>query len=334
MYKLLALTATLLFQSLAFSQTDARTSIFNWLTQNEGAALQLDLDLNEIIANKKNNQYFPATVTAEDGSTFKAEVRSRGKFRRKTCEMPPLKIKFSKKPLLARGLDSLNEVKLTVPCFDDPRSEDLILREYLVYRMFEKISPYHLRARLIRLTIRDNKTATARKPVYALLLEHEEEMTARLGGTVVETYNLTAKEVDYEQYALNVVFQYMIGNTDWELATFRNIYQFKSAKDGKIKPIPYDFDFSGFVAAPYATPAATAGVRTVQDRYLMSEGVPAGALRTAVQTLKNAGRSLTPMLNARWLSEESRTELKEYLGKFFQAAEESLDLPVRMANTR
>ncbi len=333
MYKFFALTAFLLFQSAAFAQTTTN-SVFTYLTKDEGAAIQMDLDLTELLANKKTNQYFPATLTAADGTTFKTDVRARGKFRRKTCEIPPIKLKFSKKSLAAHGLDTLNEVKVTIPCFDDPRGEDLILREYLVYRMFEKLSAYHLKARLVRLTLRDVKTGESKKQVYALLVEHEEELAARLGGTIVESYNLSAKEVDYEQYALNVVFQYMIGNTDWELATFRNIYQFKSAKDGQIKTIPYDFDFSGFVSAPYATPAVTTGLKTVQDRYLMAEGVPNGSLRSAVQTIKNARRSLMPLVSARWLSDETSAELKDFLGKFFDAAEESLDLPPRLTNMR
>lgn len=333
MYKFFALTAFLLLQSSLFAQTTTN-SVFSFLTRDESTAIQMELDVNELLVSKKNNQYLPATLTTADGTAFKIEVRARGKFRRKNCEIPPIKLKFSKKSLAARGLDTLNEVKLTLPCYDDPRGEDLILREYLAYRMFEKLSPYHLKVRLVRLTLRDTKTAESKKQVYALLVEHDEELAVRLGGTIVETYNLGAKEVDYEQYALNVVFQYMIGNTDWELATFRNIYQFKSAQDGKVKPIPYDFDFSGFVSAPYATPAVTTGLKSVQDRYLMADGVPNGSLRSAVQTVKNARRQLMPLLNARWLSDETSTELKEYLGKFFDAAEESLDLPQRLSNTR
>ena len=50
------------------------------------------------------------TLTDADGKTYQVEIKPRGKYRRKVCEEPPLKVKFSKKALRAEGLDTLNEV--------------------------------------------------------------------------------------------------------------------------------------------------------------------------------------------------------------------------------
>ena len=104
-------------------------SVFDYLTQQEGGNITLELDLTELINNKKTNQYFPGTLSMEAGQLFGVDLRPRGKYRRRICDVPPLKIKFRKKELFAAGLDTLNEIKLVVPCFDDPESEALVLRE-------------------------------------------------------------------------------------------------------------------------------------------------------------------------------------------------------------
>jgi hypothetical protein len=44
----------------------------------------------------------------------------------------------------------------------------------------------------------------------------------------------------------------MIGNTDWSMAAFHNVKVARIGTD--YFPIPYDFDFSGLVNAPYAGP--------------------------------------------------------------------------------
>ena len=127
----------LLFTLKAYGQAPPLPqSVFDFLTPQEGVAMTIELDLTELINNKKTNQYFPATLTTADGQLLQLDIRPRGKYRRKICEVPPLKLKFSEKGLRAAQLDTLNVVKLVVPCFNDAESEALLLREYVAYRLF------------------------------------------------------------------------------------------------------------------------------------------------------------------------------------------------------
>ncbi|HMX41839.1 MAG TPA: hypothetical protein PKD78_15985, partial [Saprospiraceae bacterium] len=258
----------------ASTQTQAPlplTSMFSYLTAQEGAALTLELDLTELINQKQTNQYFPASLSTADGRVFPVEARARGKYRRKICDMPPLKLKFSKKVLRAQGLDTLNEVKLVVPCLDDPKGEELVLREYVAYRLFQQISPqYHVKVGLVKVTFRDRHVEKDHDPVWCLLVEHEEEVAARLNGTLVEAYNLPIDSFQTEQAADHALFQYLIGNTDWGISTFRNVYLLKpKAPNAPMRVLPFDFDFSGLVSAPYAMPTSQSGLRDVKERILM-----------------------------------------------------------------
>lgn len=294
------------------------TSAFDYLTPQEGISMTLELDLTELINNKNTNQYYPGSLTTADGKMLKVEVRARGKFRRRVCEVPPLKLKFPKKELRALGLDTLNEIKLVAPCFNDPKGEELLLREYVAYRMFERLSPYSVRARLVKVTFRDKHVEEVKKPVYCLLVEHEEQLRARLGGQISEDYGMSVDSLQSEQAALASVFQYMIGNTDWGLADNRNIYLFRTAPAEKFILIPYDFDFAGLVNAPYAVPRADTGLKNVKERKLLANNLPDDALKQAAETMKAAQSDLLAWCNASFLSKNTQKEVARYVEAFFQ----------------
>ncbi|HAD11549.1 MAG TPA: hypothetical protein DCF33_03825 [Saprospirales bacterium] len=302
-------------------------SIFEVLIEKDAAKMTLECDLTSIIEQKKTNQYFPATLRTADGKSYKIEVKPRGKFRRKIAAFPPIKIKFKKKELVAEGLDTLNEIKLVLPCYESEQGDELIVREYLAYRMFESLTVASLRARLIRITIRDTHVEKSKPPMYAILLEDEEELVSRLNGTLNEEYGVPADSLNANQAALAVMFEYMIGNTDWEISMQRNVRLVKAPISGKSLVIPYDFDFSGLVGAPYATPSSETGLKSVKDRFLMSNGINAEHLRRALNTLKANRQTILGWCKSKYLSYDASEEMKLYLRGFFEKMEGNGEMP-------
>lgn len=305
-------------------------SIFERLTAAENSKMTLETDLTSLIEQKKSELYFPGTLTASNGKTYKVEIKVRGKYRRKVAEIPPLKLKFSKKALKAEGLDTLNEVKLVLPVYDNAEGDELILREYVAYRLYEHLTPASVRARLIRLTIRDTHVESSKKIIYAILMEHEEETAVRLKGAEVDAYGIPLDSMVINQVALVSMFQYMIGNTDWDIPMQRNIRLIKSNETGKIWVVPHDFDFSGLVAAPYASPSAESGLKTVLDRYLISNGVKPEALRRATQQLKQSRKEFEALCKGKLISKESSMHMINYLDTFFDQIDEKDLVPQTM----
>ncbi|MBK9336223.1 MAG: hypothetical protein IPM98_06405 [Lewinellaceae bacterium] len=278
--------------------TPSSLSVFDYLTREEGAKIQVDIDMTALLQNRKKAEYLPASLTDESGKSFEMEVRTRGKFRRRRCEIPPIKLKFRKAVLQAAQLDTMNEIKLVLPCAGKQADEELIVREYLVYRMFEALNPEHcVRARLIRLQIKDKSQKRPQK-MLAMLIEHEEQVSGRLKCAVVSEWGVPPERFNAEQMALVVLFQYMVGNTDWDISACRNIMLLQPPDDEKILTIPYDFDFAGLVAAPYSSPTSDCGVRSVRDRCLMSSGVNPEALQQARQRLLDEKQSYMPSAEA------------------------------------
>lgn len=315
---------------LASGQTDSTlSSVFERLTGEENPKVLLELDLDALLGNRRNAEYLPATLSTSDRQVYKLEVRTRGKFRRRKCEIPPLKLKFSKEELRAQQLDTFNEIKIVLPCSAEPASEDLIVREYLAYRMFEGISPVSARARLIRLELKNSKKKRPQK-MLAMMVEHEEEIAARFRAIPVQEWGLKPDRFQTEQVALMILFQYMIGNTDWDLEACRNVLVLKPHDNDKLLTVPFDFDFSGLVSAPYASPNSQAGIKTVQERSLMTYGVGAEALQKAKETIMAAKPSLMRWCEHPLLSEDAVEHVNWYLDMFFNKLAASPDIPDKM----
>lgn len=310
-----------------FSQNTPKT-IFELLTSSEGAQMTLEIDLTELVAQKKTNNYFGGKLTLKDGRTFSVEARPRGRYRRRLLDVPPLKLRFSKTELASLGLDTLDEIKLTLPHLNIPQGEDLVLREYLIYKLFEKTTPNSLHARLIKLTLVDTQQKKKMpKNVYAIFVEDEEELAVRLGGKPEIQYGIALSELEPMQAARVAVFEYMVGNTDWDWSMQRNVDMIRPKDNGKALIVPYDFDFSGLVAAPYSKPASGLGLRTTRDRYLLAEGMKAEAIQSAITEIKNLEKEYLAICKSKWIENEAREDITAYLRSFFDALRQRSDAP-------
>ena len=316
---LFLLLAPLCLRLSAQTEPAKKPTIFEKLTAAEGMELTLEADLTTFIAQKRTNAYMSGKLTTKEGKIYTVEIRPRGRYRRKVSQNPPMKIRFSEKELAAEGLDTLNEIKIAVPAFDSDLGNELIVKEYLAYRMFTKVSDAHFRTGLVKLTLRDNNEKTPGKKVMsAIFIEDEEEVAARLGSAPEEGYGIPMEQYDTQQAAHVAMFQYLIGNTDWDFSMHRNVQLFKMKKDGKIMVVPYDFDFSGFVAAPYASPNSDSGLKSVRDRYLMSTDLNADALKAAVKLLKTKEKELYQVCRSKFLPKSVANEASKFLEIYFQ----------------
>lgn len=304
-------------------------TIFQHLTQTEGVTITLEVDLNGFLADKKNKNYFPAVLKTEDGSSYEVEIRPRGRYRRMNADIPPFKIRFKKNGLQTRGLDSLNEIKVALPMSHGAESNELLVKEYLAYRMFEQMTHTGLRARLVKLVLTDTKRNRPKPRAFmAIFMEDEEELAARLSGQPVERYGLGAEQLDTRQAALVALFQFMIGNTDWDFEMQRNVRFIQVNGNGKILAIPYDFDFCGLVNAPYASPASGTGLDTVRDRILMAGNLPAESILNARQILlEHKTRFYNLCRQSGYLSKSTTNQMIRYLDDFFSKIDTPAEIP-------
>ena len=310
-------------------QTDepSKHSIFQSFQKEEIVDITIETDLAAIKENKKKVVYQAATITINKGESSVShalKISARGRSRRKYCEFPPLKLKFSKAGLASLGLqEKYKSIKLVTHCNED--GDNNVLKEYLAYQMYQELTDKSLKTQLVRVNYMDAKTGNSFTK-YGILIENTKEMVSRLGGVEEERMGLTADVYNREQLNLFAVFQYMIGNEDWRLEFLRNV-KLVAAENGEIIPVPYDFDASGLVNASYAVPDRDLRLSTVVQRQFMGQ-FKTESERTAVisKILSKKENLINIVKGMDQLSRSKKRESLQYLKSFFDIIENNEDL--------
>jgi hypothetical protein len=197
--------------------------------------------------------------------TVPIKARTRGIWRLKNCQFPPLRLNFSGATSKGTIFHKLDKPKLVNYCHDTDSYEQYILQEYQLYRIYQLLTPVSHRARLLKFTYADSADGKVRARRYAFILEEPKALADRLGGKVMEQKGALPGDLDGFQDALFGVFQYFIGNTDFSEAGLHNVELFFN-NEGVAMPIAYDFDFSGAVNARYATVDERLSIQRVRQR--------------------------------------------------------------------
>ncbi len=236
---------------------------------DEDSVLKITLsgNLKDLMTDKSENpQNHPLVISYQaDGKEYSinAEARTRGHFRRTmgNCSYPPLLLQFSKSDALSSSIFKEQErLKLVMPCVGD----DYVIREWLVYKIYNLVTPKSFRARLVSVDLYDTKKKKSTSPFYGILLEEERQMATRNKDVLIRR-ELRPEQTDSLAFLKMAVFEYLIGNTDWSVQ-YQNIKLV--ARDSMAIPttVPYDFDHAGLVSPPYAKPAEELRMNSVRDR--------------------------------------------------------------------
>ena len=110
--------------------------------------------------------YFDTNFAYKIDDTFQEMeigIRARGNFRRSTCYYPPIKVDFKKKQTKGTVFEGHKKMKLVLPCLKQKDKNDNILKEFIVYKLFEMVYPYHFKTR--RLSLEFTDLTKKKKPV-------------------------------------------------------------------------------------------------------------------------------------------------------------------------
>lgn len=195
-------------------------------------------------------------------------LRTRGNLRRErsVCRFPPIRVEFDGDSTAGTLFEGQRRLKLVTHCRNNDAYERDVVEEFLVYRIFNLVTPASFQVRPMRVTYEDTNGRQDSETRFGFFIESDDAMAARVGGEAVEDDDEDhPRMMRSEALALMSVFQYLIGNTDWSVTALHNIVAVVPA-DGVATPVPYDFDSSGLVDAPYAAPPENIGTRSVRVR--------------------------------------------------------------------
>jgi hypothetical protein len=252
--------------------TDAKNSskkTADLFSDNTVLSITLRGDIRKLMNDRDDdpqNHSVQVIYQAADNTTrsLQATIRTRGHFRKKqeNCKYPPLLINFTKGGAFSASLfKGFDKCKLVMPC----QGDEYVAREWLVYRIYNLVTPKSFQTRLVKIQLEDPKSKKNPESFYGILLEDEKKMAKR-NNTVSVERKLRPEHTEPDAFLKMAVFEYLIGNTDWSVQFMQNIKFIARDSVSKVTTVPYDFDHSGLVDAPYAHPAEELMMRNVQER--------------------------------------------------------------------
>ncbi len=283
--------------------------------------LKLTTDISNLISGKQKDVSQNALFSCKlpDSSELKENITItvRGHMRRSICNVPPVKLNFKKSPRLS----SLNSLKLVTVCRGGAFDGQLLLKEYLVYKIFNLLTDKSFRVRLVNLTYEDTKER--KKPMIwdAFFVEDVDALAKREKCKELNNIKTNSELTDRKQMTLVNLFEFMIGNTDWSVPNNHNIKLLKSKKDSLQRPIPvpYDFDYSGLVNAEYATPDPIMNVESVLTRVYRGFPRKMEELQEAILVFNKQKESIYALIkNFAPLSSRNKSEMTDYLDDFYK----------------
>jgi len=216
--------------------------------------LRFNYSNKDLKRNTNDSTYIPSILSYQNDdegwTSLNIDIRARGNFRREKCYFVPVKISIKKKHYKNTKFEGHKKLKLVVPCLLERDRNDNVVKEYMAYKIYETISPYHFRTRFTDIELSEPRGKKEKiHNIKGFLIEDDKKIAKKFDGKIVERsiHPLAQEELNSIRCEF---FQFMIGNTD-----FSNLEQHNSKLiyiDKKIYPVPYDFDMSGLVNASYS----------------------------------------------------------------------------------
>jgi hypothetical protein len=265
------------------------------------------------------------TVTGQRGEAaavpLEVNLRPRGALRRRSdvCSFMPLSIEFVKQAAKPTAFDGQSKLKLLAHCNESQSFDQLVLLEYLAYRLYNLMTPLSFRVRLARATYVDSKSGRTLSTHNAVFIEDDDDVARRMEGRAVEKTGLLFRDFDQESLTLMTVFQYMIGNPDYSISGMHNVRLLQTPANVRY-PITWDFDVTGLVNPRYAVPNARLRqeIAAVRARTYLGPCRTAEEFEPTLAAFRARQAEMQALVSSiPGLGDAERRKAAEYLGEFF-----------------
>ena len=308
----------------AAAQPAEPTTLFS---SDEPIRLSIRSDLSRLA---RANGALPATLTVmgETPETHSIQLSPRGvsRRRREICTFPPLRVQLPSRP--TSGLfEGQRRLKLVTHCRRQSSHQQYVLLEYTAYRLFNTMTSRSFRVRLAEIDYYRNDDAEPSYTRVGFFIEDVDDAAERNGMVEVERGDFPTSWLNQEDAARVALFQYMVGNLDWAVQAgppgedcchnTRPIGATENATSN-LTSLPYDFDQTGLVFAPYSAPPAQIRVSSVRTRVYRGFCSHNAYTRTiAAEVLAARAQYEAVIASIPNLPERRRSRAQSYLADFF-----------------
>ncbi len=291
--------------------------------------LTLQFDLSAFRKDRRDPGLHPARLSwlDTDGNsvTLDVELKPRGNWRLqpRNCNFPNYWLDLPEKDVENTVFEGQDRLPVVAPCRDNRRDyEQYIIQEYLAYRLYNVLTESSFRVRLARMTYVDTGGKGDSITKYTFFVEHADQLAARHRMTLLDMQGIHHEMVDQDLMTLTLVYQYLIGNTDWSVSGLHNTMLLVDEEQIPIA-IPFDFDWTGIVNPRYGSPPPHLGIRTLRDRlwrgYCQPEEVAWAELAPVFELVSERKDAIYALFtDQEGLDEKRLKDTHKYLDAFYE----------------
>lgn len=213
--------------------------------------------------------YKATLASGEDNFDVELRVRGHKRLDVDVCHNPPLRVDFEPGAIRKTLYAHQKSLKLVVLCKDTSLYRNYLRTEFLIYRMFNLLTPLSYKVRWLNVSYVDEEGESRLEPAF--FIERKSRLAKRNDLETTEVSSIRVSELEPHSSALVTLFQYIVSNTDYSIVSSADDSCCHNAKlltgeDALYRPVIYDFDSSGLVDAPYAVPNPSINIAKVTRR--------------------------------------------------------------------
>jgi len=298
---------------------------------NELVEVRLSAPFTSIMKNRDSEEDVRGIAQYVDKSgnqiEFDVGIQPRGRFRRnkEICTFAPLRLNFKKRATKDTELAGQNKLKLVTHCRKYPkRYQQTVVAEYMAYRILNLLTDVSFRVRLMRITYVDTDDDSDEYESFAILIEDDDRLAARIGVPDVNVELAVISELRPDFTNLTSVFHYFIGNTDFSPKSSspntRCCHNHRLfANEGELYySVPYDFDQAGIVDAPHAAPNPRFELDSVKDRLYRGRCEFKEQLPATLELFRERREEIESLVQEQAeMTDRSRKVMLRYIEKFY-----------------
>ncbi len=293
--------------------------------------VRITAPISTLVSKRPIDEELPGTLqytnSAGDSVELDIKVRTRGKFRRDkdNCRFPPLRLNFVKSQTKDTLFRKQDKVKLVTHCQKSTAYREVVLREYVAYRILNVMTDISFKVRLLRITYIDTKKPKKDDVRYGFIIEHRDRLAKRIGKSVLDLPATHPRSLDPEYANMISMYHYLIANTDFSSVKgvegeecCHNHVLFGHEGEA-VWSVPYDFDQAGLVNAPHAAPNPRFKIRDVRRRLYRGRCIHSDYVNATIARYKNKREEILQVVKEVLpTSDKSIKPMTGFIEKFYK----------------
>ena len=232
---------------------------------------------DRIVREEDNKSPFPAKIEFVDSlgnaNTIPLTVERRGLTRQMVCKFPPIKLRFDKEIIKNTTFRGEKSIKLVTHCDRNDKYDQFYIKEMLSYQFYNLITEASFRVQPLSVTYVDSGDGSVEGPRFGFLIEDDSDVAKRNGMKKLDAAKISPRRLEPTEASRFALFQYMVANVDFSATQgphadecCHNARLIGLDETSDVYAVPYDFDATGFVDAPYAAPNPSLPIKKVTQR--------------------------------------------------------------------